>query len=94
MSELFHIKNIQKTDTFYFGNEFLTYLQEAVSNIKSSELYVGTIHSVKGLEYDNVFVMNVGSYCFRLEDEEMKNLFYVAITRAKNHLFVYELFDD
>jgi DNA helicase-2/ATP-dependent DNA helicase PcrA len=94
VTELFHIKNIQKTDTFYFGNEFLTYLQEAVSNIKSSELYVGTIHSVKGLEYDNVFVMNVGSYCFRLEDEEMKNLFYVAITRAKNHLFVYELFDD
>ena len=94
VSELFHIKNIQKTDTFYFGNEFLTYLQEAVSNIKSSELYVGTIHSVKGLEYDNVFVMNVGSYCFKLEDEEMKNLFYVAITRAKNHLFVYELFDD
>lgn len=94
VSELFHIKNIQKTDTYYSGNEFLKYLQEAVSNIKSSELYVGTIHSVKGLEYDNVFVMNVGSYSFRLDNEEMKNLFYVAITRAKNHLYVYELFDD
>ena len=75
------------------GNEFLKYLKEAVSEAKATELYVGTIHSVKGLEYDNVFVMNVGSYSFRLNTEEMKNLFYVAITRAKNRLYVYELFD-
>lgn len=90
----FNIKNIQHTDRQYSGKELLQYLKEVITDIKSSELYVGTIHSVKGLEYDNVFVMNVGSYCFKLDSEEMKNLFYVAITRAKNHLFVYELFDD
>jgi superfamily I DNA/RNA helicase len=94
ISTLFHIKNIKKTDTAYFGEDFLKYLKEAIIDIKSSELYIGTIHSVKGLEYDNVFVMNVGSYNFRLVTEEMKNLFYVAITRAKNRLFIYELFDD
>ena len=75
------------------GRLFLEYLRDTVSEIKSSELYVGTIHSVKGLEYDNVFVMNVGSYSFRLKNEEMKNLFYVAVTRAKNRLYVYELFE-
>lgn len=94
VAKLFHIKNIQKTDDTYFGTDFLQYLQKSVLDTKSSELYVGTIHSVKGLEYDNVFVMNVGSFNFRLKDEEMKNLFYVAITRAKNRLFIYELFDD
>lgn len=94
VSELFHIKNLKQTDKQYFGKDFLEYLKETVSDVKSSELYVGTIHSVKGLEYDNVFVMNVGSYNFRLSNEDEKNLFYVAITRAKNHLVVYELFED
>ena len=94
VEKLLKIKNIKKADKEYCGHEFLTYLKDAVNDIKSSELYVGTIHSVKGLEYDNVFVMNVGSYNFRLNTEEMKNLFYVAITRAKNRLFIYELFDD
>lgn len=94
VSNLLKIKNIKKSDKEYNGQDFLVYLKDAVNEIKSSELYVGTIHSVKGLEYDNVFVMNVGSYNFRLVSEDMKNLFYVAVTRAKNKLFVYELFDD
>ena len=94
IEKLLKVKNIKKADKEYFGKDFLNYLKDAINDIKSSELYVGTIHSVKGLEYDNVFVMNVGSYNFRLDTEEMKNLFYVAITRAKNRLFVYELFDS
>lgn len=93
VAEKFHIKNIKRVDTDYMGPEFLKYLKDAVEDIKSSELYVGTIHSVKGLEYDNVFVMNVGSFNFKLHNEDMKNLFYVAITRAKNRLFIYKLFD-
>ena len=93
VSEMFRLAPITPPNTEYFGNDFLAYLKDTITDIKSSELYVGTIHSVKGLEYDNVFVMNVGSYSFRLKDEEMKNLFYVAITRAKNRLYVYELFE-
>ena len=94
VAELLHLRSIKHADKEYLGIEFLKYLKTVISEVKSSELYVGTIHSVKGLEYDNVFVMNVGSYCFRLDSEEHKNLFYVAITRAKNRLFVYELFND
>lgn len=94
IEKAFHLKNINKTDIQYSGKKFLLYLRDAISDVKSSELYVGTIHSVKGLEYDNVFVMNVGSYNFRLNSEDEKNLFYVAVTRAKDRLFVYELFAD
>lgn len=93
VSELLHLKLDLNPPTDIFGREFINYLKDNINVAKSSELYVGTIHSVKGLEYDNVFVMNVGSYSFRLINEEMKNLFYVAITRAKNRLFVYKLFE-
>ena len=89
----FHLTNFEPTDKQFSDKKFLLYLRESVATTKSAELYVGTIHSVKGLEYDNVFVMNVGSYNFRLNNEDMKNLFYVAVTRAKNRLYIYELFD-
>ena len=94
IAELLHLQSIEHTDKELYGKDFLNYLKDRISDIKSSELYVGTIHSVKGLEYDNVFVMNVGSYSFKLNTEDEKNLFYVAITRAKNRLYIYELFDS
>lgn len=86
---LLGLKSIELPNKDYFGAEFLQYLKDAVTTIKSSELYVGTVHSVKGLEYDNVFVMNAGTANFPLYNEDMMNLFYVAITRAKNRLYVY-----
>ena len=48
-----------------------------------SDLYVGTIHSSKGLEYDNVFLFNVNDYSFKLNKEDQWNLYYVGVTRAK-----------
>lgn len=86
------VRGIEVPTEDLFGMDFLNYLKEKALEVKSSELYVGTIHSVKGLEYDNVFVMNVNSYCFKINSsEEMSNLFYVACTRAKNKLFVYKI---
>lgn len=55
-----------------------------------SGIYVGTIHSTKGLEYENVIIVGVGSKVFSLSSEDNKNLFYVAITRAKNTLTVFK----
>lgn len=52
-------------------------------------LYIGTIHSVKGLEFDNVHVVGAADFMFPLNIEENQNLFYVAITRAKHNLYVY-----
>jgi len=91
ISELLKV-SIEVPDKELFGIDLLNYVKEKAEEVKSSELYVGTIHSVKGLEYDNVFVMNVNSYCFKINSsEEMSNLYYVAITRAKNRLYVYKI---
>lgn len=56
--------------------------------VKSIEgLYVGTIHSVKGLEFDSVFVYGINSPTFKIhQSEELMNLYYVACTRAISNL--------
>lgn len=59
-------------------------------------LTISTIHSSKGLEWECVFLMGVMDGIlpskFSLDDdeeiEEEQRLFYVAITRAKRHLFL------
>jgi DNA helicase-2/ATP-dependent DNA helicase PcrA len=68
--------------------DMLNLLAEAASASKESSLYVGTIHSSKGLEYDVVYLLHVGSHTFKLIDEAAKNLFYVGITRARDRLVV------
>ena len=70
-------------------SELLEYLKTLLAETKEVSCYVGTIHSVKGLEYDNVFIMGVDDKMFKLDCEEEKNIYYVAITRAKKHLVVY-----
>ena len=54
---------------------------------------VSTLHAVKGLEYDKVYILNVneGSIPYKkamLEEavEEERRLFYVGMTRAKKVL--------
>jgi DNA helicase-2/ATP-dependent DNA helicase PcrA len=59
-------------------------------------LTLSTMHSAKGLEWDTVFIMNLVdgilpiTFSLDSEDEieEEHRLFYVAITRAKNRLFL------
>lgn len=93
-TELLQCQVLPETDQYYVGKDYLKYLKNIISDKTNSNVYVGTIHSVKGLEYDTVFVINVGSYNFQLDCEEEKNLFYVAVTRAKEHLFVYQVFSS
>lgn len=64
-------------------------LVQTIESFQESSLYVGTIHSVKGLEYDTVFVIGVDQGVWLLNSEDNLNLYYVAITRAKEHLYVY-----
>lgn len=53
---------------------------------------VATIHAVKGLEFDNVFIIaceeNVFPSAMSEDIEEERRLMYVAVTRAKERLFV------
>lgn len=63
---------------------------EGDSEVPGADVYIGTVHSVKGLEYDNVYVLGVNGDTFKLIDEQNRNLYYVAITRAKKHLVVFK----
>jgi ATP-dependent exoDNAse (exonuclease V) beta subunit len=48
--------------------------------------FVSTVHQAKGLEYDNVAVID-----FELSSQEEINIAYVALTRARNRLLVTSL---
>lgn len=67
---------------------------------RQSNLTLSTIHSSKGLEYDDVFLIDLvenefpvinskDDYLFRLEEE--RRVFYVGMTRAKNNLHLLTL---
>jgi ATP-dependent DNA helicase UvrD/PcrA len=74
---------------------------ESVADVKADDrnderLVLSTIHSAKGLEWQCVFVIWVvdgrfpSAYSFLMEEEleEERRLFYVAVTRAKKHLYL------
>ena len=78
--------------------------QVALMNGETSERHVDTppdtvklttVHQSKGLEFDIVFVIGVadgmfpGRRAIEADDvEEERRLFYVAVTRAKNELYI------
>lgn len=57
---------------------------------KSGNFILSTIHSSKGLEYDNVIIIDAIDGQFPNKDlaqlEEERRLFYVAVTRAKKNI--------
>ncbi len=63
-------------------------------DVEQDSVVLSTIHGVKGLEFDNVFVIGMTEGRFpssrsseSLEElEEERRLCYVAVTRAKKHL--------
>lgn len=63
--------------------------------LPNKKIYLTTIHSSKGLEYDSVFVLDMmrdefpgrSSASGKLLEEE-RRLFYVAVTRAKLNLYL------
>lgn len=56
----------------------------------SSGVHVGTVHSAKGREWDEVYICDAEAEAYpgRDGEEEARRLFYVACTRAKNRLVV------
>lgn len=71
--------------------ELIKYILDLIDELDiDTNIYVGTIHSVKGLEYDIVHVIGVDGDSFKLNCEDMYNLFYVACTRAKEQLYIWK----
>lgn len=65
------------------------YIFEILNKKVSHKYYIGTIHSVKGLEFDEVILLGVNDSHFMLINEDNWNVFYVGVTRAKKKLEVF-----
>ena len=86
-------------------NEYLDYIQYFKDTGKADKVQIMTMHASKGLEYKNVFVVNLHEKYPMLNKanyekldkndlagiqviEEERRLLYVAMTRAKERLFI------
>jgi ATP-dependent DNA helicase RecQ len=73
----------------YFVNIFEEYLKEITFEefeLSKADVIVSTMHKAKGKEFDSVYLC-IGEDI--VIDEYDKRLIYVAITRAKNNLFIH-----
>lgn len=86
-------KNLKTIEDFYNKKDKL----EKKLSSSNSNLILSSIHKSKGLEYDNVFVINMVKNEFPIivdnEDiekkiEEERRVMYVAMTRAKKNLHI------
>lgn len=85
------VKDFQETNpkTKYWS-DFQSFVKE--SNIEDfcrqegDTIYVSTIHKAKGREFDHVFLMLDG---FNADSDDARRQIYVALTRAKNCLFIH-----
>jgi DNA helicase-2/ATP-dependent DNA helicase PcrA len=61
--------------------------------LEQGKVPIVTVHQVKGLEFDHVFIIGLNEYSFPIKFqgsnlEEEKRLFYVALTRAKKKIYL------
>jgi DNA helicase-2/ATP-dependent DNA helicase PcrA len=82
------MKNIKIEDLLHFT-------EEARSSDNENAVNLLTIHKAKGLEFDTVFIIGLDDDTLpyylnqgREDIEEERRMLYVAITRAKNHLYL------
>ena len=91
-AELFAKDNVGTTLADYLNAVTLSSDTDDINSVDAVTL--ATIHSAKGLEYKNVFVTGLDEKVLPIlrngdEDiEEERRLMYVAVTRAKNKLFL------
>ena len=63
-----------------------TLLEERREHKTGNGVFMGTVHSVKGMEFPIVFILDGGWKHNDIEEE--RRLFYVGMTRAKENLFL------
>lgn len=94
----------ESVDRFLTRMEELKDIIQTKENREESLFILSTIHGSKGLEYDNVYLIDVQDGIFPEEVphnlkkigkeelevyEEERRLFYVGVTRAKNNLYLF-----
>ena len=87
---------IQMASKYKTTSKFLEDLTLEASMPQNTDDYLNitTVHSAKGLEYDTVFILDViegvtpKTQENQEDDKEELRCFYVAITRAKNNLYL------
>lgn len=108
-TKLFILKTIAgREDSIKAFLERMEELKDIIQNKKNEDkclFILSTIHGSKGLEYDNVYMIDIQDGIFpesvprdikhaSKEEigtyEEERRLFYVGITRAKNNLFLFK----
>lgn len=96
--EFLHKKQLAWSEHATSVEQLLKHLKAYVS-AKEDAIHLSTIHRAKGLEEDRVFILDYDQLPFkrqRAQDWELvqeENLKYVAITRAKETLFLVESAD-
>ena len=89
-------KKLYKIENYLLLNNIETQLLENETK-NNNKIYLCTIHGSKGLEFDNVILINCidGSFPIVGADiQEERRLFYVACTRAKKELLITSLWFD
>lgn len=100
-SDLFTLPKIDISHEFYKyaqtfgheGDEFIKWcrLSNDQSALTGEKVRVITAHAAKGLEFACVFITGLSQGAFPLANADIteeKNLFYVAMTRASDHLYL------
>ncbi len=96
------VNSVEEFEKLNYGAKIGDYLQQITLASSSDEeeegnyVTIATIHAVKGLEFENVFIcgledgiLPVSRASFsNLELEEERRLMYVSITRAKKNLYL------
>lgn len=89
-------KKLYKIENYLLLNNIETQLLDNEKK-NNNKIYLCTIHGSKGLEFDNVILINCidGSFPIVGADiQEERRLFYVACTRAKKELLITSLWFD
>jgi DNA helicase-2/ATP-dependent DNA helicase PcrA len=97
------IQDMAKTAVTF--QEWFDYIEEYTQTINEQKRNAGnisdavtlsTMHSAKGLEFDQIFIMNAvegmtphKKAVTDMETEEERRMFYVAVTRARYGLYIY-----
>lgn len=89
------LKKLESTfASLYIPTFYIESGDEDKQNIQdiSGRLILSTIHGTKGLEFDNVYIIDVNCGVFpssySTDIEEERRLFYVGITRPKKKLYI------